>query len=123
MSYIHTGERPVYFRNDPIDPNSTDEVFFVLDNWLRDDLLETITEGSHVATATGATIIEQPRAVGPMVDSEGTLYQYVYAVRFTVASVATEVTITYRKSTTTSGLVNLGRTNHDHTIRIPVRSL
>jgi len=123
MSYIHTGERPVVFRSDPVDPDSTDEVFFVLDNWLRDDLLETLTEGSHVATATGATIVTQPRSVGPMVDSEGTTYQQVYAVRFTVASGASEVTITYRKSTTTTGLVNLGRTNHDHTIRIPVRSL
>lgn len=123
MSYIHTGERPVVFRSDPVDPDCTDEVFFVLDNWLRPDLLETLTEGSHTATATGATIVTQPRSVGPMVDSEGKTYKQVYAVRFTVTAGATEVTITYRKSTTTTGLVNLGRTNHDHTIRIPVRSL
>lgn len=123
MSYIHTGKRPIVFSDDPIDPDSTDEVFFVLDNWLRDELLETLVEGSHSATATGATIVTQPRSVGPMVDSEGTTYQQVYAVRFTVTSGATEVTIAYRKSTITSGLVNLGRTNHDHTVRIPVRSL
>lgn len=123
MSYIHTGERPVVFRYDPIDPDSTDEVFFVLDNWLRADLLETLTEGSHTATATGATIVTQPRSVGPMIDSDGKTYQHVYAVRYTVTAGAKEVAITYRKSTTTTGLVNLGRTNHDHTVRIPVRSL
>ena len=123
MSYTHTGEKPIVFQHDPIDPDSTDEVFFVLDNWLRADLSEVLTAGPHTATAIGATIVEQPRSVGPMVDSEGTTYQYVYAVRFSITAGATEVSITFRKSTTTTGLVDLGRTNHDHTIRIPVRSL
>ena len=123
MSYVHSGRNPVTLRSDPVDPDSTDEVFFVLDNWLRDDLLETLTPGSHLATAAGATIVTQPRSVGPMVDDDGTTYQHVYAIRFTVTAGAAEVVITYRKSTTTGGLVNLGRTNHDHTIRIPVKTL
>lgn len=125
MSYLHDGRRPVRFKRDPVDSNSLkDEVFFVVDPWLRGGLLEELDPISLTAFATGTTIIEQPRAVGPMQDDDGTLYQHVYAVAFgPIDAGATEVQITFRKSTETTAVIGLGRTDHDHTIIIPVNQL
>ena len=125
MSYTHNGRNAVIFRRDPIDPDIVkDEVFFVLDLWLREALLEELDPLSLLAFAEGAEIIEQPRSVGPMQDSTGTMYQHVYAVAYgSIAPGATEVRITFRKSTETTAVVGLGRTDHDHTVVIPVRHL
>jgi hypothetical protein len=125
MSYLHDGRKPLKFRKDPVDPDIVkDEVFFALDPWLREGLLETLDPLSLSAFAEGAEIIEQPRSVGPMQDGDGTLYQHVYAVAYgPIAEGATEVKITFRKSTETTAVVGLGRTDHDHTVVIPVNHL
>jgi hypothetical protein len=125
MSYLHDGRRPVTFRRDPVDPDIVkDEVFFAVDPWLREGLLEELDPLSLSAFAEGTTIIEQPRSVGPMQDSDGTIYQHVYAVAFgPVTEGATDVRITFRKSTETTAVVGLGRTDHDHTVVIPVNHL
>ena len=125
MSYVHDGRKPVLFNADPVDPDIVkDEVFFALDDWLREGLLEELDPLSLSAFATGTTIIDQPRSVGPMQDSTGTTYQQVYAVSFgPVDAGATEITITFRKSTETTAVVGLGRTDHDHTVRIKVKQL
>jgi hypothetical protein len=125
MSYLHDGRKPVRFRKDPADPDLLkDEVFFALDPWLREGLLEELDPLSLSAFAEGTEIIEQPRSVGPMLDSGGTLYQHVYAVAFgPINEGAAEVKITFRKSTETTAIVGLGRTDHDHTVIIPVGHL
>lgn len=125
MSYVHDGRKPVVFKSDPVDPDIIkDEVFFVLDNWLRSNLLEVLDPLSLSAFATGTAIIDQPRLIGPMQDSNGTLYQQVYAISYgPIEAGATEVSITFRKSTETTAVIGLGRTDHDHTVRIPVKQL
>lgn len=125
MSYIHNGQKPVSFRKDPVDPDTLqDVVFFAADPWLRDWLAEELIDLELEAIVTGAELIEGPRSVGPMQDDEGTVYQYVYTVIYgPIDAGANEVQITFRKSTQTTLVVGLGRTDHDHTIIIPVNTL
>lgn len=125
MSYVHDGRKPIVFKSDPVDPDIVkDEVFFVLDNWLRPHLLEVLDPQSLSAFATGTTIIDQPRLIGPMEDDAGTEYQHVYAISYgPIDTGMTEVSITFRKSTETTAVIGLGREAHDHTVRIPVRQL
>ena len=125
MSYVHDGRRPVVFKSDPVDPDIVkDEVFFALDDWLRTNLLEVLDPLSLSAFATGTTIIDQPRSVGPMLDDAGTEYQHVYAISYgPIDAGVSEVSVTFRKSTETTAVIGLGRTDHDHTVRIPVRQL
>lgn len=58
-----------------------------------------------------------------MTDSEGTALTEVYGVQFSVTAGSTQVTVTHRKSTTTTGAVDLGRLNIDVSAVINVRSL
>jgi hypothetical protein len=119
MSYTHSKKAPVVLSNDPIDPDGTDWVYFSYGNWLRDG--ETIT--SHSALISGGTIVTASTYLGDMTDSEGTAFTQVYGVEFSVTAGATQVTITHRKSTTTTGTVDLGRTNIDHSAVLKVKTL
>jgi hypothetical protein len=119
MSYTHTNAKPVTLKNDPVDPDSTDWIYFSYGNWLTAG--ETIS--AHSATASGGTIVTDSTYLGTMADSDGVSHDDVYGVKFSVASGATQVTITHRVSTTTSGAVDLGRTDIDHSALMAVKSL
>lgn len=119
MSYTHTNAKQVTLKNDPVDPDSTDWVYFSYGTWLISG--ETIT--AHSATASGGTIVGNSTYLGTMVDSDGVSHDDVYGVKFSVASGAKQVTITHRVTTTTTGAVNLGRTAIDHSAVMVVMSL
>ena len=119
MAYIHNRRTPVIMAADPIDPNSTDWIFFSYQNWLRTD--ESIS--AHAATIKGGTIVTASTLLGSMTDSDGTAFTNVYGVKFSVTEGAKRVVIHHRITTTTTGAVDLGRTNIDTTAIIPVVSL
>lgn len=119
MAYTHSKKTPAVLKNDPIDPDGTDWVYFSYGNWLREG--ETITD--HSALVEGGTLVTDSTYLGPMTDSEGTAFEEVYGVQFSVAADATTVTVTHRKTTETSGSVNLGRLNIDHSAILQVKSL
>ena len=118
MSYTHYGKKPITLKNDPIDSNSTDWVYFIYDNWLT--VGETIT--SHSATIMGGTIETASTFVGP-ITLDGTEYQTAYAVEIAPSVGSTQVAVTHRVTTTKSGAVDLGRTNIDHTAVLKVVAL
>lgn len=118
MSYTHDGKWPVVLKNDPIDEDSADWVYFVYDDWLTAG--ETIT--AHSATISGGTIETVSTAVGP-ITLDGVEYQTVYAVEVKPSSGSSQVSVTHRVSTTKAGAVDLGRTNIDHTAILSVKSL
>ena len=117
--YTHTKKSPVVLKNDPIDPDGTDWIYFSYGDWLR--VGETIT--SHSAIVTGGSVVTDSTYLGDMTDSEGTALTEVYGVQFSVTAGSTQVTVTHRKSTTTTGAVDLGRLNIDVSAVINVRSL
>lgn len=119
MAYTHSNTRIAKFSRDPIDPDSTDWVYFSYQNWLRTG--ETIT--SHDASISGGTIETDSVSVGTVTDNVGTAYTNTYGVEITPSAGSTEVVVTHRVTSTMSGSPNLGRTNIDHTIKIPVRTL
>lgn len=119
MAYTHNNKTVVSFGRDPIDPDSTDWVYFSYQNWLRSG--ESIT--SHDASISGGTIDTDSVLIGTVTDSLGNSYTNCYGVEFTPSSGSSEVIITHRVTSTISGSPDLGRTNIDHTIKIPVRSL
>lgn len=119
MAYTHYGKRPVVSRNDPIDPDGTDWVFFHYDGWLRAG--ETIT--SHEVLIAGGTIVTDSTYLGTMTADDGVEYLQTYGVEISVTSGATSVTITHRVSTSTIGAVDLGRTDIDHSVILPVKAL
>ena len=118
MAYIHNRRTPVIMAADPIDPNSTDWVFFSYQNWLRTG--ESIS--AHAATIEGGTIITASTLLGSMTDSDGTAFTNVYGVEFSVTDGAKRVIIRHRITTTTTGALDLRRTNIDTTAIIPVAS-
>jgi hypothetical protein len=118
VSYIHRNRGSVYAVKDPIDPDSTDWVFFVYEDWLR--LTEVITE--HSASIVNGTIETDSVYIGTMMDAAGTTYNEVYGVQFTPDANATEVTVTHRVTTSTVDTVDLARIDIDHTIIIPVET-
>lgn len=117
--YTHTKKSPVVLKNDPIDPDGTDWIYFSYGDWLRAG--ETVT--AHSAEVNGGSIVTDSTYLGDMTDSEGTALTEVYGVKFSVAAGATQVIVTHRKSTTTTGAVDLGRLNIDHSALISVKSL
>ncbi len=119
MAYIHDGRKPVNSKNDPIGPDGTDWVFFHYDDWLRDG--ETIT--SHEGLITGGTIVTDSTYLGTMTADDGIEYLQTYGIEISVTEGATSVTLTHRVSTTTVGAVDLGRTDIDRSVIIPVRTL
>lgn len=118
MSYTHDGKRPVVLKNDPIDEDSADWVYFVYDSWLTAG--ETIT--AHSSSISGGTKETESTSVGP-ITLDGTAYQTVYAVEIKPSVGATQVSVTHRVSTTKAGAVDFGRTNIDHTAILSVKSL
>lgn len=119
MAYTHDGKKPVNSKNDPIDQDGTDWEFFHYDDWLRTG--ESII--SHSANIDGGTIVTDSIYLGTMVDDAGVSHNQTYGVKYKPTTGATVVTLTHRVSTDTTGAVNLGRTNIDHTVIIPVKSL
>lgn len=119
MSYTHTGRAPVVITRQPIDADSTDWVYFVYEDWLRQD--EVITESS--ATVVGATLETDSTYIGEMVDEDGVTHTDVYGVQITPDADSVEVTITHRVSTETVGAIDLGRLNIDRTVTIAVEVL
>lgn len=117
--YTHYKKSPVVLKNDPIDPDGTDWVYFSYGEWLRSG--ETIS--SHSALCEGGTIVTDSTYLGDMTDSEGTALTEVYGVQFSVSVDVAQVIVTHRKSTTTTGPVDLGRLNIDHSALISVKTL
>lgn len=119
MAYVHSNKGIVTFSRDPIDPDSTDWVYFSYQEWLRTH--ETIT--AHDASISGGTIETDSTSLGTITDSLGDSYTNTYGVEITPSAGVTEVVITHRVTSTVTGSPDLGRTNIDHTIKIPVRTL
>lgn len=119
MAYSHSKRSVVVLNNDPVDPDGTDWIYFSYGDWLRDG--ETIS--SHSALCEGGAIETDSTYLGDMTDSEGTVFTEVYGVQFSVTPGVTEVTVTHRKSTTTTGAVDLGRLNIDHSAMMSVETL
>jgi len=119
MAYTHPKKAHAVLKNDPVDPDGTDWVYFSYGDWLRDG--ETIT--AHSALCEGGTVVTDSTYLGDMDDSEGTAFTEVYGVQFSVTPGATTVTVTHRKTTETSGSVNLGRLNIDHSAVLTVKPL
>ena len=71
----------------------------------------------------GGTIVTDSTYLGTMVDDTGTSYDQTYGVEYSVTEGATSVTLTHRVSTSTTGAVDLGRTDIDRSVVIPVRTL
>jgi hypothetical protein len=118
MSYVHTGNKPVTFSSNPIDPDSTDWIFFSYQDWLRTG--EAII--AHSALIEGGEIVTNSVLLGTMT-IDGTEFSDVYGVQVKAATNSLVVVLTHRKSTTTTGAIDLGRLNMDHTVRIPVKQL
>lgn len=118
MSYIHDKKSPIVLKNDPIDPDDKDWVYFSYGDWLRDG--ETITE--HSAVCEGGTILTDSTYLGTMTDSEGVEHYEVYGVKFQPAALAKKVLVTHRKTTMTTGSVDLGRTT-DLSVVLIVKTL
>lgn len=119
MSYTHDNRKPITLRNDPIDPDGSDWLFFSYGDWLRTG--ESITD--HAAYITDGTISTDSIYVGTMTDSEGAVFNDVYGVQFSAEPLATSVTVTHRVSTETTGDLDLGRLDIDHSAIIKVTDL
>lgn len=107
MSYTHNKMLPVVLKNDPVDPNDEDWIYFSYGAWLRNG--ETVT--AHSAICVGGTVITDSTYLGTMTDSEGVEFTEVYGVKFKPNEGAMSVLVTHRKTTMTTGPVNLGRTS------------
>lgn len=118
MAYVHDGKKPVVSKNDPIDEDGIDWQFFFWDNWLRPG--ETII--AHSANIDGGTIVTDSTYLGTMIDDEGNSHDQTYGVEYSATKGARFVTLTHRVSTSTTGAVDLGRTDIDRSVVVPVRS-
>lgn len=120
MAYIHTNKMPVVLKNDPVDPDTLGEwVYFSYGSWLRDG--ETIV--SHSGAVIGGEIVTDSTYLGTVTDIEGTVFEEVYGVQFKVTDGAKQVTVTHRKTTSTTGSVNLSRISIDHSVVMSVKNL
>ena len=119
MAYTHPKKAPAVLKNDPIDPDGTDWMYFSYGAWLRTS--ETIV--AHEGIVLNGMVVTDSTYLGAMTDSEGTEFTEVYGVQFTVDSGASTVTVTHRVSTETAGAVNLGRLNIDHSATLDVKTL
>lgn len=135
--YIHNNKSPVFLKNDPFDPDGQDWVYVcyggylkdgeVVEKWLRDD--ETIIAHA-LADIVGGSMITDSQYLGTVVSDEGVTHYEVYAAKiqanlsnYNTDAGRYEVLWTHRVSTSTSGAVNLGRTDIDHSGYTAVRSL
>lgn len=118
MAYRHTGKTVVISRNDPIDPQSTDWVYFGYADWLREN--EEII--SHSALIDNGTIVTDSTYLAAITDTDGVEHTHVYAVQITPGASGT-VTVTHRVSTRVTSGADLARLNIDHSIAIPITTL
>lgn len=119
MAYTHDNKKPVTLRNDPIDPDSSDWFYISYGGWLTSG--ETIS--SHSASSiVGGAVLTDSTLIGT-VAVDGVDYANTYGVQLSVNSGVTQVELTHRVSTTKNIGVDVGRTNIDHTIIIPVKQL
>lgn len=119
MTYTHTGKAPINIVRQPLDVDTTDWVYFVYEEWLRPD--EQII--SSQAFVSGAELVTDSTLIGTMLDEDGAEHTHVYAVQVKPDALSSEVTITHRVSTTTSGVIDLGRLDVDRTVTIAVEVL
>lgn len=119
MAYTHTNRVKLVCNADPVDADATEWIYFSYQNWLRTN--ESISV--HDASIDGGTIVTDSTYLGTVVDSLGVSYTHTYGVEFSVTSGASKVSITHRITTTVSGTPDLGRTNIDHTVVLPVEEL
>lgn len=120
MAYVHNNKTPIVLKNDPVDPDTLGEwAYFSYGTWLRDG--ETIV--SHSGIVTGGEVVTDSTYLGTMTDTEGTVFEEVYGVQFKVTAGAKKVTVTHRKTTQTTGSVNLSRVDIDHSAVILVKTL
>lgn len=119
MAYTHGKNKPAVLKNDPVDADGTDWVYFSYGAWLRAG--ETVT--SHSALCEGGTVVTDSTYLGDVPDTDGTVFAEVYGVQFSVDADATTVTVTHRKTTQTAGAVDLGRLNIDHSATMTVKVL
>ena len=119
MAVTHASRHPVVIKAAPIDPDSTDWVFFSYEDWLR--LGETIV--SHEAIIVGGTIVTDSAFIGDLTDLDDNTYSNTYGVQFSVDEGECQVSITHRISTATTDSPSLSRLNIDHTVTVPVVSL
>lgn len=119
MAYRHNNRDVVICYSDPIDPDSTDWVFFSYQNWLRP--FESIT--THNALIAGGAVVTDSVFIGDVTDNLGDTHTNTYGIKFSVNAGATQVAITHRVDSSVSGSPNLGRTHIDHTAIIQVKSL
>ena len=117
--YEHTGRYPVVLQASPVDPNSTDWVYFSYQDVLRVNELVS----SHSALISGGTIVTDSSYLGTVTTLDGEIYDQVYAVQFTPEVGSDEVRVTHRISTSTTDSPSLSRLNIDHTAVIPVETL
>lgn len=110
MTYQHNNREPIVLANDPIDPDSTDWVFFIYEDWLRTG--ESIS--SHEGVIENGTIVTDSQVIGSMDDEAGVTHTNVYGIKVSPTAGVTEMTVTHRVTTTTTGSPDLGRTNIDH---------
>ena len=82
MSYTHDKKKPIFFKNDPVDPDGTDWVYFSYGDWLREG--ESVT--AHSAIVTGGVLVTDSTYLGDMTDSEGTTFTECYGVQISVSA-------------------------------------
>jgi hypothetical protein len=119
MSYTHSGATPVTITKHPFDPDGTDWVYFVYEDWLRTD--ETIIE--HAAFVTGCEIVTDSVHIGTMTDETGVDHDDVYGVQVKPLEGYTELSVRHRVSTETVGALDLGRLDIDRTVIIAIEEL
>ena len=119
MIYQHTGKSKVVMKHAVFDPDSTDWVFFIYQDWIREG--EIIVSHSTV-NPIGCTIETDSSNIGDL-NIGGTDYTNVYAVQVKPIAGSQSLSITHRVSTTTTGVVDLARLNIDHSVEIPISEL
>jgi hypothetical protein len=119
MPYIHNKRTPTILHEDPVDPDSTDWVYFTYENWLHTG--ESIS--THTALIEGGTIAHQSISLGTVSFLDGIAHANTYGVRFSVTDGAKSVKITHRLTTLMEGNPNTYRENIDFTMIIPVATL
>lgn len=119
MSYQHRGTQPVLLSKNPLDPDSTDWIYFTYEEWLRP--FESIV--AHSAFATGAEVVTDSISIGNMYDEDGDMHTKVYAVQVKPLESSVEVVLTHRVTTETSTSPDQPRIDIDRTVVIPVEVL
>lgn len=111
MAYTHTGKGPLTLRKDPIDPITTDWVYFSYANWLRDG--ESIV--SHRADVVGGTIVTDSVYLGTIEDNTGIQYGESYGVQVKPDIETGSLEVSHIVSTSVSVGIDTARLDISHT--------